>query len=76
MSPDVLIIQVVDPSYFVDYDGHLLSSFIIATQIPRQIQMGSIEESVAKMATSAGNGAKSFVVTNFFLSLLMSASLN
>ena len=36
-SSDVLIIQVVDPSYFIDYDGNMLDSFIIATQIPRQI---------------------------------------
>jgi hypothetical protein len=38
--------------------------------------MGSIDEAVTNMATSAGNGAKGFVVTNFFLSLMLSASLN
>ena len=25
VSPDVLIVQIVDPSFFIDYDGHLLS---------------------------------------------------
>jgi hypothetical protein len=38
--------------------------------------MGSFDEAVANLATSAGNGAKGFVVTNFLVSLLLSASLN
>ena len=54
----------------------MLASFIIATEIPRQIQMGSFDETMANIAASAGNGAKSFVITNFFVSLIFSASLN
>jgi hypothetical protein len=75
-EPDVIIILVTDPALFIDQDGRLLSSFILATQIPRQIQMGSFDEKMAVIATSAGNGAKGFVIGNFLVSLIFSASLN
>lgn len=75
-EPDVIIVMVSDPAFFIDHDGRILSSFIIATQIPRQIQMGSLDEKMAVIATSAGNGAKGLVIGNFLVSLIFSASLN
>lgn len=43
VSPEILVVQVVDPSFFADADGQNPVNFVIAQEIPRQIQLGSAD---------------------------------
>jgi len=75
-SPDVIILQLVDPSYFADEAGSVPTSIFMAQELPRQIKPGSVEEQVLETVTTAGAASQGFVIGNFILSFLMSASLN
>jgi hypothetical protein len=44
---------------------------LLASELPRQIKPGSVEAQFAAAASTAGAGAKGFVIGNFLLSLFM-----
>ena len=70
-SPDILVVQVVDPSVFADAAGGVPTNSLLACELPQQIKPGSVEAQVADAVQSAGVGAKSFVIGNFVLSFCL-----
>lgn len=70
-SPDIMIIQVLDPSVYADAYGSIPTTSLMACELPPQIKPGSVEEQVVNVVQSAGVGAKSFVIGNFLLSFCL-----
>ena len=75
-NTDVLTLTILDPSFFKAANGYRPKHFMIAAELPKQIQLGSMDESVLGVADSASTASQGVVIGNLILSLMLSASLN